>query len=156
MPKSDLATVKEALDKVLGIVGTRDNLTLPMFQAFCQLPGQEEWAAIYEELWNYLAAKEGRIWHNETLRYELWYEDEFKAFSHCCRQVLAERQNVLSEYRTWVKRVRDDTARIIVADSSFKPVGEELRDKTRAILRDRYYLEKDWRGETPVPSGVPR
>ena len=156
MPKSDIAKVRQALDNVLGIVGTRDDLTLPMFQAFCQLPGQEEWAAIYEELWNYLAAKEGRIWHNETLRYELWYEDEFKAFSRCCRQVLAERQNVLSEYRTWVKRVRDDAARIIVADGSFKPVGDELRDKTRAILRNRYYLEKDWRGETPVPSGVPR
>jgi hypothetical protein len=156
MPKSDLATVKEALDKVLRIVGTRDDLTLPMFQAFCKLPGQEEWAAIYEELWNYLAAKEGRIWHNETLRYELWYEDEFKAFSRCCRQVQAERQNVLSEYRTWVKRVRDGAARVVIADGAFKPVSDEFRDKTRAILRNRYYLEKDWRGETPAPSGVPR
>ncbi len=156
MPSTDIATVKESLDRVLGIVGTRDYFTLPMFQAFCKLPGQEEWAAKYEEFWNYLAAKEGRLWHNETLRYELWYEDEFEEFSLRCRQVQAERQNVLSEYRTWVKGMRDGAARVVIADGAFKPVGGEFRDRTRAILRNRYYLERDWRGETPAPSGVPR
>ncbi|HUW62522.1 MAG TPA: hypothetical protein VMZ06_16065 [Candidatus Bathyarchaeia archaeon] len=156
MPKTDIAKVKESLDKVLGIVGTRDSVTLPMFQAFCQLPGQEEWAAIYEEMWNYLAAKEGRLWHDEQVRYELWYEDDFKEFAQRCLKILAERQDVLTQYRTWAKQVRDGAARVVIAEGAFKPVGDELRDKTWTILRNRYYLERDWRGETPAPSGVPR
>lgn len=154
MPKTDLAKVPQALGKVSNIVGTQDRLTLTMLEGFCRLPGNEEWAAVFDEFFNYLAAKEGRLWHNDTVRYELWYEDEFKKFSRCCRNVLAERQNILAEYRPWVKRLRDGAARIVLTDAAFKPIGDELRERTRTILRNRYYLERDWRGETPLASGA--
>ena len=78
---------------------------------------------------------------------------EFKAFSRQCRELLAERQFVLSEYRGVVKRVRDGAARRMLADPAFKPVGDELREICRTALRLRYYLEGDWRGETPRPAG---
>jgi len=154
--RTDIAEVREALETVLNIVGTRDGVTLTVFQGFCQLPGNEEWAAIFDEFYNYLAAKEGRIWYHDALRYELWYEDEFRDFSHRCQKILAERQKILSQYRPWVKRVRDGAARMMVTNAEFKPIGDELREKTRTVLRNRYYLERDWRGETPLPSGALR
>jgi hypothetical protein len=45
---------------------------------------------------------------------------------------------------------------VVVTDAEFKPISDELRERTRAILRYRYYLERDWRGETPLPSGALR
>ncbi len=153
-PKTDIAEVDEALEKVLRIVGARDNLTLPVFKAFCQLPGNEDWAARFEEFMSYLAAKEGRLWHNDTVRYELWYEGDFKEFSRRCRKVLAERQGILSEYRTWAKRTRDGVAQLIISHPELKATGDELRRRTHALLRNRYYLEGDWRGETPLPTGA--
>ena len=78
---------------------------------------------------------------------------EFKAFSRQCRELLAERQSILNVYRGVVKRVRDGAARQMLADGPFKPVGDELREMCHAALRLRYYLEGDWRGETPQPAG---
>jgi len=154
-PRTDIAAVRKSLEKVLRIPGTRDGMTLTMFRAFCQLPGQDEWAAIYDEFWNYLAAKEGRLWYNDTLRYELWYDDEFKEFSNRCERVLSERQNILAQHRALLKRVQDGAAQIVLTNPDLESVSNELREKTRAVLRNRYYLEGDWRGETPFAPDIP-
>ena len=155
-PRTDIAAVRQSLEKVLRIPGTRDGLTLTMFRAFCQLPGQDEWAAIYDEFWNYLAAKEGRIWYNDTLRYELWYDDEFKEFSNRCERVLAERQDILAQQRALLKRVRDGAAQVSLTNPDLETVSNELREKARAVLRNRYYLEGDWCGETPLAADALR
>ena len=109
---------------------------------------------MFEEFESFLAAREGRLWHNDTIRFELWYDDEFKEFARRCRKVLAERQRILSTYRTWVKRTRDRAAQLIITDPEFKALGDELRRRTQGILRNRYYLEGDWQGETPLPAGA--
>ena len=109
---------------------------------------------MFDEFESFLAAREGRLWHNDTLRFELWYDDNFRAFARACTRFLRERQRILSEYRAWVKGTRDQTAELILSDPTFKTVGDELRRKTQAVLRDRYYLEGDWRGETPLPVGA--
>jgi len=152
--RTDIAEIDKALRKVLAIVGTRDRLKLSVFKAFTSLPGNEEWAEVFEEFESFLAAKEGRIWYNDTVRYELWYDDGFTAFSYRCIRFQAERQRILTGYRTWIKSTRDRAAQLIIAEPEFKAVGEELRRKTRAVLRDRYYLEGDWRGETPLQTGA--
>jgi hypothetical protein len=111
-------------------------------------------AAMFDEFESFLAAREGRLWHNDTLRFELWYDDNFRAFSRTCIRFRSERQRILSQYRIWIKGTRDRTAQLIITDPKFKTVGDELRRKTQAVLRDRYYLEGDWRGETPLPIGA--
>ena len=83
----------------------------------------------------------------------LSHNQEFLGFSSRCREVLSERQHILSKYRGFVKHVRDSAARAIAAEPEFKQAGDQLRDVTRMILRLRYYLEGDWRGEAPVPEG---
>jgi hypothetical protein len=140
--RTTITGVEKAFQTVLAVVGTRDRLTLTAFEAFCRLPGNEAWAAILDEFMGYLAAKEGRLWHNRTVRFELWYDDDFGEFSRRCLTFVAERQRILSEYRTWAKRTCDSAAHVILAQ------------KTHAVLRNRYYLEGDWRGETPLPTGV--
>jgi hypothetical protein len=135
-------------------VGTRDNISLKVFQAYCALPGNQAWAETFEDFWSYLAAREGRIWYNDTIRFELWYDEEFIEFSRRCRRFLAERQRILSEYRTWVKNTRDGAAKLIITHPESQATADELRRKTHAILRNRYYLEGDWRGETPLPTGA--
>jgi len=149
-----IAQVEKAFQRVLAVVGTRDRLTLAAFERFCRLPGNEEWAAILDEFKGYLAAKEGRLWHNDTIRFELWYDDDFEAFSRRCLTFVAERHRILSEYRTWIKRTCDSTAQAIVAHPEFKATGDELRQTSHAVLRNRYYLEGDWCGETPLPTGA--
>jgi hypothetical protein len=151
--RTDPAVAGEALEQVLGIVGTRDDVTLTFFEAFCNLPGNDEWAETFQDFLGYLAAREGRVWHGNTIRYELWYEEEFKAFARCCRRSLAERQRILSECRDSVKRIHDLAGYGILVEQDFKPLGDELRRRAHVILRDRFYLEGDWRGETPLPDG---
>jgi hypothetical protein len=152
--RTTIAQVEKALQTVHAVVGTRDRLTLTAFQAFCRLPGNEEWAAILDEFKGYLAAKEGRLWHNDTVRFELWYDDGFEEFSRRCVAFARERQRILSEYRTWIKRTCDSTAQAIIAHPEFKTTGDELRQSSHAVLRNRYYLEGDWRGETPLATGM--
>jgi len=152
--RTTIAQVEKALQKVHALVGTRDRLTLAAFERFCRLPGNEEWAAILDEFRGYLAAQEGRLWHNGTLRFELWYDDEFEEFSRRCLRFASERQQTLSKYRTWIKRTCDNTGEAIIAHPELKSIGDELRRKAHAVLRNRYYLEGDWRGETPLPTGA--
>jgi Tol biopolymer transport system component len=152
--RTTIVQVEKALQKVHAIVGTRDRLTLAAFEQFCRLPGNEEWAAILDEFMGYLAAKEGRLWHNGTVRFELWYDDDFEAFARRCLRFVAERQRILSKYRTWTKRTCDRTALLILAHPEFKATGDKLRQTSHAVLRNRYYLEGDWRGETPLPTGA--
>ena len=152
--KTDIAEIDKALERLLRVVGTRDNITLKAFQAYCGLPGNQGWAETFEDFWSYLAAREGRIWYNDTIRFELWYDDTFMGFSYRCRRFLAERQRILSEYRTWVKNIRDGAAQLTITHPESQATGDELRRMTHAILRNRYYLEGDWRGETPLPTGA--
>ena len=101
----------------------------------------------------YLAAREGRLWHNGTIRFELWYEDAFNAFARRCHMILAQRQALLARCRASVQRMRDQAGYQIIADPTFKPTGDAIRRRTQAILRNRFYLEGDWRGETPLGNG---
>ncbi len=155
-PRTTITDVEKALQKVLAVVGTRDRLTLTMFEAFCRLPGNEEWAAILEEFMGYLAAKEGRLWHDDTVRFELWYDDDFEEFYRRCVTFAAQRQRVISQYRAWAKGICNRTAQLTIAHPKFKSTGDELRQEIHAILRNRYYLEGDWRGEVPLPGGALR
>ena len=154
-PRTDVAAAQEKLKAVLGVVGTRDAVTLEMLQAFANQPGNEEWRVRMEEFWGYLAAREGRIWHNGTVRVDLWYEDAFQAFAGRCVRILKERQAILTECREGVKQMRDALA----WQALERPESKEmlaLRQKTGEVLSNRYYLEGDWRGEEPVGKGATR
>ena len=152
-PKTNLAGIEEALQDLLGILGTRDVLRLGDMKALAEILKDDWKMKIFRERITIPGAKEGRLWHDDIFYYEIGYEEEFRRFSHRCRRRLAEQQRILSKYRELVKHVRDEAARLIVAAPEFKALGEGIREMTRAILRDRYYLEGDWRGETPLPKG---
>lgn len=151
--KTAISRARDALRRLLGIVGTRDQITLEALKAYSRLPGNEDWAEALENFAMFLAAQEGRLWHGGVLCHELWYEDEFKVFSRMCRRVLAERQGILAEYRAFAKRVRDEAGRRVLSEPKFKRMGDEIRVKAQDILRNRCYLEGDWRGETPLSHG---
>ena len=150
---TDVAEATKALNDLAAILGTRDFLTLDVMRVFCKLPGNEDWAEVFEDFLGFLGAKEGRMWHGGVLCHEIWYEHEFKTFSELCRRLLAERESVLGAYRERVKGVRDAAACRVIRDPAFKAVGDELRRLTQRVLRNRCYLENDWRGETPVENG---
>jgi len=75
--------------------------------------------------------------------------EEFKAFSQRCREILSERQHIVSEYRAVAKKARDGAGRLVLDNPETKPLADDVRAMTHRILRHRYYLEGDWRGETP-------
>ena len=152
--KTSITEATEALDGILAIIGTRDNVSLDVFKAFCKMPGNDEWSQVYDDFRSYFAAQEGRVWYNDTIRFELWYDDTFRRFAFRCHRILDERQATLTNYRASVQRMHDAAGRLTVSRPEFKKVGDEFRRKTRAILRRRYYLEGDWRGETPLTTGV--
>ena len=76
--------------------------------------------------------------------------DELKAFSLLCRRILAERQELLSCYRLGLTRTREALGWHILGDALFRKAGDRLRQDIQKILRDRFYLEGDWRGEEPL------
>ena len=75
---------------------------------------------------------------------------EFEDFSKISKIALSERQKVLTEYRDFIKKIRDEAGFIVAEESRLKDVGEDIRRLTQNILRKRYYLEGDWRGEKPL------
>ncbi|MBN2312248.1 MAG: PD40 domain-containing protein [Candidatus Hydrogenedentes bacterium] len=153
MPRSDVAGAEKALDAVLANVGTLDELTLEALLALAEIPGNEEWRIRVDRFTSYLAAREGRLWHDGQIRFELWYTEEFTHFANQCRSILAERQAIVQACRDWAKRTCDGAGRIAVAQPDRKPAADEIRARMHTLLRNRLYLEDDWRGEEPLPGG---
>jgi hypothetical protein len=152
-PRMGVAQVSDALQGVLAGVGARDALTFSAMEALSRQPGNEEWARTLDDFTSYFAAQEGRVWHDGTIRYELWYDDAFQVFARVSQKALAERRAVLAEYRRVAKSAYDAAGRAVVSSPELKPIADALRERARNVLRNRYYLEGDWRGETPLPAG---
>jgi hypothetical protein len=81
---------------------------------------------------------------------ELWDRDEFYRFWEISGVALSERQKILKKYRDFVKKARNSASIIITEEPNTKDMSEEIRRLTQNILRERYYLEGDWRGEKPL------
>lgn len=154
--RTDAATAARALEGLLAILGTRDNRRLDDLLALCELFENDPKAREFREALAMLGAKEGRLWHDDVVHYEISYEDEFEAFWRCCRRALGERQRLLERYRAVLKHIRDAAGRLVTTTPQCKEAADELRAMTQAALRNRQFLEGDWRGEKPLePEAAP-
>ena len=79
-----------------------------------------------------------------------WDRIEFEKFRDVSKSALLERQQILTKYRNFVKELRNSTGIIITEQPETIDIYEEIRLITQNILRERYYLEGDWRGEKPL------
>jgi hypothetical protein len=73
---------------------------------------------------------------------------EFERFAETCLTALSQRQDLLDEYREFVKAARDQAAAEIPLMPSGQDKAEQIRALTQEVLRNRHYLEGDWRGES--------
>jgi len=83
-------------------------------------------------------------------------DDEGKGmavFKEMARKDLIQRQKVLEIYRQAIKQIRDQAGLAMAEQSRLESLAEEIRTKTQQVLRKRYYLEGDWRGEEPMGDG---
>ena len=87
-------------------------------------------------------------------RSHIYGAKQYKEFSALTRAALEERLAVIDAARRFAQRVRDDAGLYIVAHPDAPASCEKVRATARDILRDRYYLERDWRGEVPMTGGV--
>jgi Tol biopolymer transport system component len=81
---------------------------------------------------------------------ELWDRSEFYRFWKASGTALSERQEILKRYRDFVKELRNKAGTVITEEPGAKDTSEEVRRLAQNILRERYYLEGDWRGEKPL------
>ncbi len=82
------------------------------------------------------------------------FRKEYKDLSRLSRAALSDRQKVLDAYREFARRVRDEAGLRIVRTPQVKDECEAVREMTRGILRNRYYLEGGWRGEKPLRGAI--
>lgn len=75
---------------------------------------------------------------------------EYGRLSKVVRVSQEERLEVTGVAREFVKNLRVRAGRAVVCNSELKVVADEVRSMTQQILRNRYYLEGDWGGETPL------
>jgi hypothetical protein len=75
---------------------------------------------------------------------------EYRRFCEASRAALQERQHILATYREFVKRLRDEAGLALLGDPNAREAGEQIRRRAAEVLRNRYYLEGDWRGEKPL------
>ena len=154
--RTDVATAARTLEGLLGILGTRGSRRLQDLLALCELFENDPKARETREALAMLGAKEGRLWHDDVICYEISYEDEFEAFWRCCRRALGERQPTLERYRAALQHLRDAAGRLVTTTPQCKEAADELRAMTQAVLRNRQFLEGDWRGEKPLePEAAP-
>jgi hypothetical protein len=76
--------------------------------------------------------------------------EEYSRLSKVVRASQADRLELIREYREFVKTLRNKSAQAVIDDPGLKTLGDEIRKMTADILRNRYYLERDWNGETPL------
>jgi hypothetical protein len=79
----------------------------------------------------------------------LWDIDEYE-FKPISELALQERQAALSKYRNFAKKVRNTAGVNIMKNPETKDTSEKTRKLVQNVLRERYYLEGDWRGEKPL------
>ena len=84
----------------------------------------------------------------------LFHSDGYKELHKTALAALAGRQEALAEYRSLAKSLREESGYLISQHPELAGPAGEIREKTGKILRKRYYLEGDWRGEDP--EGSPR
>lgn len=76
--------------------------------------------------------------------------DNRKRFEECGKELLAlggPRQEMLQAYRRLAVALRDAAGAATWARPDFLPVAEQIRASCQSVLRNRYYVEGDWRGE---------
>jgi len=78
----------------------------------------------------------------------LGHKPEFVDFAEVCLSALSQRQDLLAEHRGFAKRMRDRAGLVVPQKPELKDIAEKIRDLTWKVLRNRYYLEGDWRGES--------
>ena len=75
---------------------------------------------------------------------------EYKKFKKAAETAFEERCRIIATYRQFAKDMRDRAGLAVAADSRLKDICEQLRKAMAGTLRNRYFLEADWRGETPL------
>ncbi|MDH7568254.1 MAG: hypothetical protein QHJ73_01540 [Armatimonadota bacterium] len=65
-------------------------------------------------------------------------------------KALTERQTHLAAYRALARGACLDAAFVLARDPSWRARCEAVRERCHRVLRYRYYLEGDWRGEEPL------
>jgi len=81
---------------------------------------------------------------------ELWGTRELNEFQTITGSILLERQNILSEYRSFIKEIRNRAGIMVTEKPETRDEVDKIRKLTQDVLRNRYYLEGDWRGEKPL------
>ncbi|HIE51263.1 MAG TPA: hypothetical protein EYP85_05855 [Armatimonadetes bacterium] len=71
----------------------------------------------------------------------------FEALSRNIREVVGPREEMLRTYRRLAKELRDRAGWAAVRQPELIELAEGIRKLARAVLRNRYYIEGDWRGE---------
>ena len=76
--------------------------------------------------------------------------EEYGKLSKAVRACQTDRLAIIRLYREFAKALRNRAGKAVIRNSELQNVGNELRAMTQEILRQRYYLEGDWGGETPL------
>ncbi len=84
------------------------------------------------------------------------YRNRFRAFSRSCRRLVEERRALSEMYRGFARELCDAAAVRIMESPESREACERLRAASHSILRNRYHMEGDWHGETPLPDGTVR
>jgi len=80
---------------------------------------------------------------------DLGEKKEFERFCEASLSALSERQAALQEYRDFARTIRDNAGLAIIERPEAKDAAQQVRELTQKVLRNRCYLEDDWRGEIP-------
>lgn len=74
----------------------------------------------------------------------------YKALEQVVLAALSERWEVLTACRGLARRLREQAGLTVARSSESRDVCEQIRELAGNVLRKRYYLEGDWRGEKPL------
>ncbi len=79
---------------------------------------------------------------------------EFRRLRDVFNEALEKRRRIVAIYRRLAKDVRNRAGLAVTTRPKTKAACERLRSAAGAALRNRYHLEADWRGETPLSPTV--
>jgi hypothetical protein len=80
--------------------------------------------------------------------------EEYGRLSRAVRSSQKERLALIRIYRDFAKSLCSRAGYDVTREADLKRIGDQLRRMAHNLLRNRYYLENDWNGETPLRRGA--
>lgn len=106
---------------------------------------------LVEDLKGRIGSREDIYWNTHIIS----RDEVYNRLREACKQYADERLAAIAIFRQAARDARNTAGMAAMADAALYTAAETLREDIADLLARRWFMEGDWRGETPFSTGDP-